>query len=133
MNIDAFPSNCKTHSKILKKTYTNRVRDPDNYPKFEKLPDTCNGRVSEAVYVNYDFNDGLVGDWTASRTEKVSADTFALVVSERQNTWDGPELHIDNPGSCLSPNKEYLFSVRLKFDKSDASSVGQPTTCATTG
>ncbi len=117
----------------MKKSINKRVRDPNNFPKFEKFPEETCESFSEAVFVSYDFNDGLVGPWKGWSTDQVSAETFALRVSGRKRTWDGPILDMNLPGDCFSQSKEYLFSFRIKLDKSDGSGNGEPTSCASTG
>ena len=137
LNIDAFPANCKTHTPILKKILEKPVKDPDDFPQFEELPSACG--VSGLEYIKYDFDDGSVGNWPSfvgnSGQSIVTIDAGALKVSNRASTGDGPAIEIAPlvPSLCLIPEKVYIFTVKIKLDKSDGSNVGQPTLCETAG
>jgi hypothetical protein len=140
LNIEAFPddSSCSTHTPILKKIYENHSKDPNDFPKFEALPSTCS--ISGLEYISYDFNDGNVGDWSAgpykSANANIAANEGALKVTSRTHaTNDGPAVDIASfvPNLCLVPGKTYIFTAKIKLDKSDGSMTGDKTGCETSG
>ena len=131
LNIDAFPSNCSTHTPVLDTKTADISPNKDDFPVFEPLPDSC--PILGTDFIKYDFNNGSVGNWTGWWGGYVSIVDKTLKVTNRQRTDQGPYLDITSlrPALCLIPDKDYLFSVRIKFDK--AGNEGLPTLCSIKG
>ena len=131
LNIEAFPpgGNCKTHTPILDKVLKKPDKDPNDFPKFEELLQSC--PVSGVDLVRYTFDDDSVGNWTGHWGAFVEIDDGALKVTNRQRSDQGPEIDLTvlTPQLCLVPEKEYLFSVEIKLDKADGTDVNNPTPC----
>lgn len=131
LNIQAFPSSlCKTHTPILRKVLKKPDKDPNDFPKYEEFPPTC--PQSGSTLIRYDFEES-VGNWTGYYGAFVHVEDKALKVTNRGAAEQGPMIDITpiKPQMCLEPDRDYLFSVRIKLDRADGSKVGQPTYCKT--
>lgn len=64
VNIQGFPldSSCNTHTTILDKVQSKIIPDPSKFATFSPLPSSC--PVSGIDFIRYDFNNGMVGNWT---------------------------------------------------------------------
>ena len=126
LNIDAFPSSCSTHTPILATKTKDIAPNKDDFLAFELLPASC--PVLGTDFIKDDF-----GNWTGWWGGYVSVVNETLKVTNRQTIHQGPHLDITSlrPALCLIPDKVYLLSVRIKFDK--AGNEGLPTLCSTDG
>lgn len=131
LKIEAFPSSsCKTHTPILRKVLKKPNKDPNDFPKYEEFPPTC--PQSGSTLLRYNFDDS-VGNWTGYFGAFVHVEDKALKVTNRGAAEQGPMIDITpiKPQMCLEPDRDYLFSVRIKLDRADGSKVGEPTYCKT--
>lgn len=130
LNIDAFPdNNCKTHTPIKNVLRSVPVKDSSDFPKYEEFPNTC--PKSGTTLLRYTFDDGNVGNWTGGWGAYVEVSDGALKVTNRKRKENGPLLDITKlkPQLCLKPDRDYLFSVRLKIDSPEGK-VGEYTRCS---
>lgn len=112
VNINAMSDSCTTHTPIVRKVYKEPSYNPEDFPQYVELPESC--PVSGNMYISYDFS-GSFGNWTGREgTFLISDDGNSLRVTNRKVHWQGPYLDITpmSPELCLVPNQEYLLEAR---------------------
>ena len=129
LNIRGFPDNsCKTWTPIKNVELKVPTQELANFDQYQEFPgsDTC--PITGTTFYQSDFSTGELGnpEWSASGGTLSIADGV-LTVSERKNLDDGPTLDIYDSLSCLEPDRDYLFTVTMRFDNADRN--GQPTLC----
>ena len=131
LNIRGFPDNtCKTWTPIKDvelKVPTKDLANFDQYQVFE-TSETC--PLTGTTFYQSDFSTGVDGnpEWSSIGGSLNIADGI-LTVSQRTDLGHGPILDIYNAFSCLEPDRDYLFTVTMRFD--NANRNGQPSWCKT--
>ena len=133
LNINAFPTSCSTHTPVLDTIAEDIVPNPDDFLKFNPLPDGC--QVSGIDFIKYEFDDADVSNWSGWWGSVVSIENEALKITNHQRTNQSPYIDITelNPADCVTANKKYMLSVRIKLDKVDGGGVGGLTLCMIDG
>lgn len=130
LNIDAFPSSCEAHTPILDKVIEDPFHNPEDFYLDRNLPIEC--PIHGSNFLFDDFSDGGVGNWTGRQDTITFNDNGTLRVTNRISRWNGPYLALMDrmPHLCLQPDRDYIFSARIKLDMANGTDGGKPSWCA---
>ena len=119
MNIRGMPdqdtspsSSCVTYTPVLKKVHKDPIVDPQDFPKFTLLPDTCPSS-SGRTFIKYDFETSY-GNWTGRDGAFINLGNGSVRMSRRLLSDRGPYLDLTPmfPSDCLVPEQVYLMSAK---------------------